>query len=116
MAGQEIVETREVPTFIKKKHELAKLLKEVQKVSPDAVELIKNTMLDAAVDIKLRVQCAETLTNLEVKVANQINSDELAQKIAEIKVNGPVRNLTADSRAKASNTPTLNFEDIREVD
>lgn len=114
MAGQEItLQTKEIPTFVKKKHELDKLLKSIEKVSPEAVKLLTDTMNNEKIELKVRIDCAKTIIELNKSLAQQISADEMARLIAEVKLgSGTSKTLTLEDKPKA---PALNFEDIREV-
>jgi hypothetical protein len=116
MESSEItVELKEVPTFIKKKHELDKLLKTLQTNSQAAVMLLANTMNNEEVDLKIRVECAKNLVEFTKSVSHQINADEMARLVAEVRFgDGPTKKLGMVTTSSKP-TPILNFEDIREV-
>jgi hypothetical protein len=106
------------PVFIKKKHELDKVLKAIEKGSVDAVELLVNTMNSEVEDesqkgfipLTRRLECAQALLNLQVKVADVISRDQFARQIAEVKVKGLPNNLEiSEKRAR------INFTEIQDV-
>lgn len=86
----EVVKLVEQPLFIKKKHELADLLKAVERGSEDALGLIVNTMNseDATIGLKTRLECAKMVLELQLKISAEISKDQLTRQIAEIKKNG----------------------------
>lgn len=104
------------PQFVKKTHELASLLKLLDSGSEDAVELLVETMNakdgENAVPLKLRVQCAEKIIDLKIKVAETISKDQLTRQIAEIKVNGlpPPEGTTVRPKG-----PVIDFDTIKKV-
>lgn len=85
-----VVTTVEQPLFVKKTHELASLLKKVKQGSAQAVDLLIDTMErpDDEVGLKIKVECAKTLIDYEVKITDQINKDQLMRQVAEIKAKG----------------------------
>lgn len=114
----DVVETVEKATFVKRKHELADVLKAVQRGSTDAVELIINTMNETdeeKVTLKTRLQLAQDLLELQVKLAQVISEDQLKRQIAEIKVNGASTPLEALPGERKRLPPTTDFTTIQEV-
>jgi len=107
-----VIATVEQPLFIKKRHELAALLKRVQNGSAKAVDLLIYTMENENTEPKLRVACAQSLIEYEVKITDQINKDQLTRQIAEIKAKGIVTPLTAEEKALP---PKTDFTTIQEV-
>jgi hypothetical protein len=103
------------PQFVKNTHELTSLFKLLDAGSTDAVELIVKTMnaKDDEVGLKMRIQCAEKIIDLKIKVAETISKDQLTRQIAEIKVNGipPPSGSTAD-RPRG---PVIDFDNIQKV-
>ncbi len=87
MSGALVVAV-EKPVFIKKVHELAGLAKKLDGLSEGALAVIVNTMNDAKTDPKLKVACATTLIDMQVKINDIISKDQLTRQIAEIKKNG----------------------------
>lgn len=81
--------TVELPTF-KRKHELTGLLKSLDDVTPAAVKILVDTMNAAEdkVGLKMKVDCATTLIELQVKVADMISKDQLTRTVAQIKAQG----------------------------
>ncbi len=112
-----VISTVELPIFIKPRHELASLLKKVQVGSAQGVELLITTMQrpDAEVGIKLKVQCAEALIDLEVKITDQISKDQLTRQIAEIKVKGLTTPLGQVPGEPKRLPPKTDFGTIQEV-
>ena len=111
----EVIKTVATPVFVKRVHELASLLKLVEKGSKDAVDLLVDTMnaKDEDVGRKMRVQCAEALVTLQIKIADTISKDQLTRQIAEIKIKGLTHGgETEEGKAKA---PRVDFMTIQEV-
>lgn len=106
------VEMVEQPVFIKKTHELASLLKKIKQGSAKAVDMLIETMEDEEVETKVRVACAQSLIEYEVKITDQINKDQLTRQVAEIKVKGLVTPLGAGDKPLP---PVVNFSQIQEV-
>lgn len=104
----------EVPVFIKRKHELANLLKALEKGSVDAVDLIVSTMNSTSEDVtlKMKFECAKSLLDLQIKVAAEISKDSLVRQIAEIKAKGLSRPLELQEGRTA---PMIDFNTIQEI-
>jgi hypothetical protein len=112
-----VITTVEKPLFVKKTHELTPLLKRIQAGSAQAVDLLIDTMNrpDDEVGIKLKVQCAEALVDMEVKISDQISKDQLTRQIAEIKAKGfsqPLDQLPGEPRRLP---PKTDYSTIQEV-
>ncbi len=110
--------TVELPVFVKKKHELDKLLKQIERASPEAVELIVATMTnndkESGISLKTKLECAKLLIEMQLKVASEISKDNLTRQIAEIKAKGlPPPGLGVQDASRKA--PALNFNDIQEV-
>lgn len=112
----EVIVAVDKPQFVKKTHELASLFKLLDSGSKDAVELIVETMNakdgEDAVPLKFRLQCAEKIIDLKIKVAETISKDQLTRQIAEIKVNGipPPEGSTVKPKG-----PVIDFDNIQKV-
>ena len=106
----------DMPVFIKPRHELATLLKKIQVGSAQGVELLITTLQrpESEVTLKLKLQCAEALIDLEVKITDQISKDQLTRQIAEIKKNGLVTPLGQEGGPKRL-PPRTDFTTIQEV-
>lgn len=100
--------------FVKRKHELDDLLKRLDKVTPEAVELLAEKMMDERVGIKERIKCADLLINYKISVSEAINKDELTRQIAEIKATGLKTPLVGNESPKAS-APRLDMNTIQSV-
>jgi hypothetical protein len=105
---------QETPTFIKKKHELAGVLKRISEGSKKAVALLIDTVENDAVDLKLRVECAKSLITFETSITEQISKDNMNRLIAEIKLQpgGANPQLTTE---EDETYPVLDFHNVREV-
>lgn len=110
-----IIKTLEdIPTFLKKKHELEDVHKQIHKGSKEAVSLITAVMNDILMPLEIRLKCAKDLLQFDMSMADQISKDNMNRLIAEIKVNpnSPAKNLSLDDGPK---TPVLDFSTIREI-
>jgi hypothetical protein len=112
-----VVALKEGQVFVKRKHELADLLKQVEKGSKDAVELIVETMnaTDEKVSLKTRLECAKALLDLQIKVSDTISRDELTRQIAEIKAQGLKIPLVPDDDDDKPKPPRLDMANIQSV-
>ncbi len=107
------------PIFIKKKHELAGLLKSVESGSEDAVELLIRTMNaseEDGVPLKTKLECAQALLDLRIKLTAEINKDQLTRQIAEIKAKGLSTPLELQPGEKRRLPPTTDFDRIQVVE
>ncbi len=104
------------PSFIKRKHELADLLKRVQAGSVQAVDLIVKTMNageESGVSLKTKLECARLLLDIEIKVSAEISRDQLTRQIADVKANFlPAPNKPGQPTRRA---PVLDMTNIQEV-
>ena len=106
----------EQPVFVKKKHELAGLLKALERGSEDAVDLIVETMnsTDEKVSLKTKLDLAKALVDMQIRVADTISKDQLTRQIAEIKANGLKTPLALEPGQKRL-APMTDFNTIQEV-
>lgn len=112
----ELIETKPLPTFVKKKHELDKLLKSLEKAVPEAVALLVEIMSDDKVPVDVRMKCASKLIDSKIDTVKQINADEMARLVAEYKIGSGGKLIGRGSTAEEKdNTPALDFDNIREV-
>jgi hypothetical protein len=102
-----------VVSFLKGKHELARLLKSLDKASQAAVDLLIRTMENSE-DEKLRAACAKDLLTFYAAVSKQISDDDMARLVAEVKLGGG-RGRTLKLTPGEPEKPALNFDEIREV-
>ncbi len=108
------IETVEKPLFVKNKHELEGLLKQIAAGSGDAVDLLIKTMKrpDEEVSLKNKLECAKALIDFHKSIADQISKDQLTRQIAEIKAKGIVG---MGSTAEKIEAPRTDFLTIQEV-
>lgn len=110
------VALREGQIFVKKKHELADMAKQLDKVTPDAIELMATKMLDEEnVPLKDRLKLAEALVDMKIRVTDQINKDEITRQIAEIKARGVSTPLVPGEQEKKPGPPRLEMNTIQKV-
>lgn len=80
-----VVTKEENPSFLKQSIQLQKMLKKLTKVSDEAIEVLVKGL--SSEDEKTRTQCAKTLLEFQVAVADKVNQDTMQRLIAEIKLN-----------------------------
>lgn len=106
----------ETTSFIKKKHELAGLLTAIEAGSKDAVALLVKTMNaeeEEGVSLKVKLECANALIDLQVRIAAEISKDQLTRQVAEIKAKGLLAS-PGDGEPKRK-PPITDFGTIQEV-
>jgi len=108
------VALKEGQIFVKRKHELDDLMKQLDKITPDAVDLIAETMNNTTTDTKTRLRCAETLIEYKIRVADQIDKSQLTRQIAEVKALGINTPLVHDQSGKPA-APRLDMHNIQSV-
>lgn len=95
------------PMF-KKAHELAKLVKQLNKISKKAVEVLEQGLTSE--DERVRMIAAEKLLKFYMDSAEAQRADEIKAMLLDIKVNGLIGNgSTADD-----DSPALDFDNISE--
>lgn len=109
------VALKEGQIFVKRKHELADTLKQLDRVTPDAVDLIAEAMNDVKETRKNRVEFAKYLLDVKIRVAETISKDELTRQIAEIKVAGLKTPLLQDEDNPKPKAPMLDMSTIQSV-
>lgn len=106
----------EQPLFVRKgKHELAKLLKSIEDVTPEAVEFLIDVVRNEKESTKERRQAAASLIEFNVKISAEINKDQITRQIAEIKAKGLSRPLGPDGGEPKPGAPRLDFNTIQQV-
>jgi hypothetical protein len=98
--------------FVKRKHELSDLLKQLDSVTPEAVDLLVDTMRNDKVELKERLKCADKIVDYKIAVSEAINKDELTRQIAEVKATGLKQPLVPDGKPSA---PRLDMNNIQKV-
>jgi len=112
----EMIQAVAQPLFVKKKHELADLFKIAERGSKDAVELLIATMNrpEAEVGLKVKLDCAEVVAGIAIKLADQINKDTLHRQVAEFKARGASTPLELErGKPKAPRTDFLTIQEVR---
>ena len=98
-------------SFIKKRHELDKLLKTLTKASDSAVETLIRLMEDDKTDDKIKMDCAVKLIGFQTEVVKDINADSIQRLVAELKlVRAPSKSLV-----EQPNRPRIDFNTIQTV-
>lgn len=111
----EILSTKEIelPSFIKKQHELSPLLKKLIKESEAALAILVAGIKQEE-DKKLSFDCAVKLIEFQLKTAKQVNDDTVQRLIAEIRLKpNRAKNLEVDD--DSSSYPVVDFTTVREV-
>jgi len=107
---------REGQMFVKKKHELADLAKQLGRITPAAIDLMASKMEDEEnVPLKERLKLAEAIIDLQIRITDQINKDELNRLIAEMRATGPKTPLIPGDEDKKPSAPRLDMHTIQEV-
>jgi hypothetical protein len=102
----ELVPTKEQPVF-KKTHELARLVRDLKKISKRAIEVLEKG-LDSQ-DERVRMLAAEKLLKFYTDSAKDVNEDELKRLLLEVKLRGTAG---AGSTVEDDDTPALDFDNI----
>lgn len=105
------------PTFIRKKHELSSLLKEIEGGSKEAVKVLVDTMKEPPekVGYELRAKCAQTLLELNMKIGDIIAKDALTRTVAEVKLSGVNGNLGFNDGQQGRTAPKVDFFTVQEI-
>jgi hypothetical protein len=103
----ELVPTKEQPVF-KKTHELAKLVRDLKKISKKAIEVLEKG-LDSQ-DERVRMLAAEKLLKFYTDAAKDVNEDELKRLLLEVKLRGMVG--AGSTAQEDEDTPALDFDNI----
>ncbi len=94
-------------SFIREEHELSKLSKNIRKLNTKALAVLEDSLSDE--DPKIRMEAAKTLLKMDIDISKIINEDAMNRIIAELKVNGEVKEI------KSNNTPLIDFNNIQDV-
>jgi hypothetical protein len=86
MSNLVVVTQEENPSFLKDKIQLQKLLKDLNKASKEALEILVNIM-ETTKDEKLKAQCAKDILQFTIATNKEVNADQMQRLIAEIKLN-----------------------------
>lgn len=89
-------------------HDLAKLLREMNKESKPVLDVLLTLMKSE--DEKIKLEAVKTFLNTYKDVAREINEDQLRRLLANAKFGGP-KELEFDE----DDTPQVNFNDIQDV-
>lgn len=106
---------KKAKALVRNKHELSKLLKQLENASADAVSILVATMnsTEESVSQKMKIDCAEALINFQISVASTISKDSLTRTVADWKMNNGAYQLVDESGK--SRAPMLNFDDIQNI-
>jgi hypothetical protein len=109
------IKTVELPVFLKKRHELEGVLKKLEDVSEEAIDVIVNTMRSTESTPKMKTDCAEVLLGFQIKVSETISKDQLTRQIAEVKAKGLSTPLELAPGEKRQLPPRLDMRTIQSV-
>lgn len=96
-------------SMFKKTHELAKLVRDLKKISKKAVDVLEAGL--SSNDERVRMMAAEKLLKFYMDSANEVRQDEIKAMLLDIKMNGLIGN---GSTAEDDSTPALDFDNISE--
>lgn len=69
-----------------RRNDLKKILRQLDKDSAEAIELLSTVMKDTEQDTKIRVQAAQYLIDKRIQVSESVSRDQLARTMAEAKI------------------------------
>lgn len=67
-------------------NDLKKLLKQLEKLTPDSIAALTSVLQDPDADQKLKVDVAKTLIQTRISVSQSICADQLARSVAEARL------------------------------
>lgn len=101
-------------TFLRGKHDLTKLLKQLEGITKEAVEVLESTMRESK-DVKLKVECAKQIINFTMATSKQISDEDMARLIAEVRLSTPANpKVGAMLQAEERKVPQLDFSTVRD--
>jgi hypothetical protein len=103
----ELVPTKEKPLF-RKPHELAKLVRDLKKVSKKALDVLEQGL--SSQDERVRMLAAEKLLKFYMDSAEAQRADEIKAMLLDIKVNGLIGG--GSTAEEDDDTPALDFDNI----
>lgn len=109
----------EQPSFIKRKHELDLVYKQVESGSKEAIQLLIDTMnsTDEKVSLKIKLECADKLISYQVKIADIISKDQLVRQIADFKSKGnPIVIEQGEGKPSQRQAPRLDLMNVQHVE
>ena len=98
-------------TFVRK-HDLQKISRQANQGAKDALDYLQEIMKDEAADPKLRLDAAKYLVESNIKIATEINKDQLTRMIAEAKLIGAMGQQTKTIGDETSNEKTAVIVDF----
>lgn len=106
----------DIPTFLRKKHDLDPLLKEFTKAARDALEVLISISNDLTNEAKVRMQAADKILEHTGALSDQVNKDKLHRLVAEIKLRIPLGLPKTLEVEEEDNTPLVDFSTIRTIE
>lgn len=104
----ELVSAKAEPLFVKKTHELDKLVRSLKKISTKAVTVLEAGL--SSPDEKIRMMAADKLLKFFMDTSKEVSQDALNRLILEIKANGLIGQ--GSTAQDDDNTPKLDFDNI----
>lgn len=104
----ELVSAKAEPLFVKKTHELDKLVRSLKKISTKAVTVLEAGLSSS--DEKIRMMAADKLLKFYMDTSKEVSQDALNRLILEIKANGLIGQ--GSTAQDDDNTPKLDFDNI----
>ncbi len=98
-------------TFVRK-HDLQKISRQANQGAKDALDYLQEIMKDEAADPKLRLDAAKYIVESNIKIATEINKDQLTRMIAEAKLIGAMGQQTKTIGDETSNEKTAVIVDF----
>lgn len=106
-----VIEREVEVVFSRNKHELQGMLKHISGASKDAIDLLIVTMKSDDTPLKIKIDIARTIIELQAKICDQINKDTLTRQIADAKMGG-IKTLNGRG---GDSVPILDFSTIKEI-
>lgn len=91
-------------------HELTKLNRGLKKLSQEALDVLKEQMTSD--DPKLKLEAAKMVLRYHVDISKQINDEEMARAIAEIRFAGANTNSLSED---IDDMPVVDFDNLIET-
>ena len=80
------MEPAQMKLTLAKKNDLVKMLKQMERLTPDAMAVMVEVLNDKEADIKIRVDIAKTLLDTRIKLSESISKDQLTRTLGEHKM------------------------------
>ena len=108
-----IVTVKKSSGFIKRKGSFDAIVKKLQKISIDAIEMLETTMNEKDCDPKLKIACATKLLEFYTTTLKQQNDDEVNRLQLEYKHGNPPNK---SLETKEDNIPQIDFDTVSYIE